>query len=98
MNLDVQRIKELAWSLFSLTDKMRFLGYSITKDKDRSKGQYTIHEIVSNGDYSALRTDTNEMNATDIENALIQIIEVRQGCEDVLQNLLYLENALKDSR
>lgn len=97
MNFDLQHMKELAWSLFSLTDKLRFLGYSIIRDEDRDKGRYTIHELVSYGNYKALRTDTSEMDSIDIKNALSQINEVRQDCEKVLKNLVYLEEKLQES-
>jgi hypothetical protein len=97
MGFDMEKMKKLAWELFRCTDKLRFVGYSMTKEKDRAKGQYTIYELVSYGDYKALRTDLSEMNPTEIHNALVQIQELRQCMNEVSKGLDYFEDQLKNA-
>jgi hypothetical protein len=95
MGFDMEIMKQLAWELFRCTDKLRFVGYEMTKDKDRAKGQYTIHELVSYGDYKALRTDLSEMDERQIGNALFHISELRQCMNEVSKGLDYFEEQLR---
>jgi len=97
MGFDMEKMKQLAWELFRCTDKIRFVGYEMTKDKDRAKGKYTIHELVANGDYKALRTDLSEMDERQIRNALLHISELRQCMNEVSKGLDYFEDQLKNA-
>jgi hypothetical protein len=83
MELDRTQMWKMAWDIWDLTNKLRFMGYDLTTEKARNKGQYTINEIASTGDREALRTNTNEFDDAKYHNALYHIAEVR----NVIRNL-----------
>jgi len=83
MDLDGKKMWKMAWDIWDLTNKLRFMGYDLTTEKARNKGQYTINEIASTGDREALRTNTNEFDDAKYHNALYHIAEVR----NVIRNL-----------
>jgi hypothetical protein len=77
MELDRAEMWKLAWDIWDLTNKLRFMGYDLTTEKARNKGQYTIDEIAATGDRDALRTNTLEFDDAKYRNALYHIAEVR---------------------
>lgn len=97
MDLDNDKVKDMAFQLFALMDSCRFLGYHLTRDKYRLKGQYTIHENYSTGDYRALRYDTDELEQTEhgVHNALYEINRMKQRCSKMIEDLDYFEGVLK---
>jgi len=97
MELDKAKVKDMAFQLFALMDSCRFFGYHLTKDKDRLRGQYTIHEIYSTGDYKALRYDTDELeqNEHGVHNALYEINRMKERCSKMIKDLDYFEGVLK---
>ncbi len=101
MELDPIRMKQLAYDVWMLRAKLRFLGYHMTKDADRQKGQYTIDDLVSQNDWDALRSNTDEMiegTASNIGNALVSIKEVREFYSKVIDNMDWFENSLNQSK
>jgi hypothetical protein len=98
MELDRKKVEDMAHQLWALMDSCRFVGYDLTKDKDRLKGQYTIHEIYATGDYKALRYDTGELEATKrgVHNALYEINRLKERCSKIIQDLDYFEGILKE--
>ena len=81
MELDPKRMEQLAKDIWMLRAKLRFLGYHMTKDADRKKGQYTVDDLVSEGNWDALRSNTDEMiegTASSTGNALGSIEEVKE--------------------
>lgn len=100
MELDPKKMEQLAKDIWMLRAKLRFLGYHMTKDADRQKGQYTIDDIVSQNDWDALRSNTDEMiegTASNIGNALGSINEVREYYSKVMVNMDWFENILNKS-
>jgi len=97
MELDKAKVKDMAFQLFALMDSCRFFGYHLTKDKDRLKGQYTIHEIYATGDYKALRYDTEELEQTEhgVSNALYHMNRLKEHCSKMIEDLDYFEGVLK---
>jgi hypothetical protein len=83
MELDRTAMWTMVWNLWDLTNKLRFMGYDLTTEKARKKGEYTINEIASTGDREALRTNTDEFDVAKYHNALFHIAEVR----NVIKNL-----------
>ena len=100
MELDPIRMKQLAHDVWMLRAKLRFLGYTMTNDADRQKGKYTIDDLVSKGDWDALRSNTDEMikgTVSSINNVLFSIEEVKEYYSKVLDNMEWFENSLKRS-
>ena len=77
MELDPKEMQNMAWHIFDLSGKLVAMGYDLTTDKAREKGQYKINEIAARGDKKALRTNTNEFDDMKFHNALFAIAEVR---------------------
>lgn len=101
MELDPVRMKQLAYDVWMLRAKLRFLGYTMTNDEDRQKGEYTIDDLVSEGNWSALRPNTNEMidgTVSSISNILYSVKEVKEFYSKVLVNMDWFENSLNKSK
>ncbi len=100
MELDPIRMKQLAYDVWMLRAKLRFLGYHMTTETDRQKGQYTIDDLVSEGNWDALRSNTDEMIEGTIEsisNALFTVKEVKEYYSKVIVNMDWFESILNKS-
>ena len=100
MELDPIRMKQLAYDVWMLRAKLRFLGYTMTNETDRLKGQYTIDDLVSEGNWDALRSNTDEMIEGTIEsisNALFTVKEVKEYYSKVIVNMDWFESILNKS-
>jgi len=101
MELDPIRMKQLAYDVWMLRAKLRFLGYTMTNETERQKGQYTIDDLVSEHNWNALRSDTDEMIEGTIEsisNVLFSVKEVKEYYSKVLVNMDWFENSLNKSK
>ena len=101
MELDPIRMKQLAYDVWMLRAKLRFLGYTMTSEMDRQKGQYTIDDLVSEHNWDALRSNTDEMIEGTIEsisNVLFSVKEVKEYYSKVLVNMDWFENSLNMSQ
>ncbi len=101
MELDPIRMKQLAYDVWMLRAKLRFLGYTMTNATERQKGQYTIDDLVSEGNWDALRSNTDEMIEGTIEsisNVLFSVKEVKEYYSKVLVNMDWFENSLNKSK
>lgn len=87
-------MQKIAWDLFHLTERLRFLGYDLTKDEDRNRGQYTISEIASRGDYKALRNSTLEFDETKFSNALFHCADTRDAILKLTESIKWWEQQL----
>ena len=94
MNLDPKMMQKLAWDLFHLGERLRFLGYDLTNEKDRNKGQYTISEIASRGDHEALRSTTDEFDETKFHNALFHCADTRDAILKLTKSMQWWENQI----
>ena len=101
MELDPKKMEQLAKDIWMLRAKLRFLGYHMTKDADRQKGQYTIDDLVSQNDWDALRSNTDEMiegSGSNIGNALGSIKEVKEFYSKVMVNMDWFEKQLEKNQ
>ena len=94
MELDPKVMQKFAWDIFHLTEQMRHMGYDLTTDKARKKGQYTISDIASSGDHKALRTDTDEFDELKFHNALYAIGTVNDAIRKLSQSVEWWETQL----
>ena len=94
MDLDRTEMMKMATHIWELTDKLRFMGYDLTTEKARNKGQYTIYEIAATGDREALRTNTNEFDDAKYHNALFHIAEVRNVCSKLDASMEWWETQI----
>jgi hypothetical protein len=97
MELEPKLMQQFAWEMFHLTEKLRHMGYDITTDKARNKGQYTIREIAASGDHRALRSDTNEFDDQKFRNALFVSAEVKDAVKNLLISLEWWEAKLVEA-
>jgi hypothetical protein len=73
----------------------------MTNETERQKGQYTIDDLVSEGNWGALRSNTDEMIEGTIEsisNVLFSVKEVKEYYSKVLVNMDWFENSLNKSK
>ena len=94
MELDPKVMQKFAWDIFHLTEKMRHMGYDLTTDKARNRGQYTISDIASSGDHKALRTDTDEFDEIKFHNALYAIVEVKDAVRKLNDSMEWWESQI----
>ena len=94
MHLDPKMMQKLAWDLFHLGERLRFLGYDLTNEKDRNKGQYTISEIASRGDHKALRDSTEEFDETKFHNAFFHLADTRDAIQKLTESMQWWDNQL----
>ena len=94
VNLDPKMMQKLAWDLFHLTERLRFLGYDLTKEKDRNKGQYTISEIASRADHKALRNSMEEFDESKFHNALFHLADTRDAIQKLTESMQWWETQL----
>jgi hypothetical protein len=94
MELDPKVMQKFAWDIFHLTGKMRHMGYDLTTDKARNRGQYTISDIASSGDHKALRTDTDEFDEIKFHNALYAIGEVKDAVRKLNDSMEWWESQI----
>ena len=94
MELDPKVMQKFAWDIFHLTEQMRHMGYDLTTDKARNRGQYTISQIASGGDHKALRTNTDEFDEFKFRNALHAIGTVRDAVKKLNDSLEWWETQI----
>ena len=94
MELDPKTMQKFAWGIFHLTEQLRLMGYDLTTDIARNKGQYTISDIASSGDHKALKSNTDEFDDTKFHNALWQIAEVKDAFRKLSDSMEWWENQL----
>lgn len=87
MDLEPEGIQKLAWDIFHLTNKLRFMGYDLTTDKARNKGEYTICDIASRGDHKALRVNTDEFDDVAYHNALFHVEAVKDAIKQLSDSM-----------
>lgn len=100
MELDKEKVEKFAWNLFDLDNKLKGIGYYITKEAKRDGGQYTIFEIAARGDSKSLISNTDEMinrNHPQIENALSEINRIKETILSLQHDLDWFENQLRKS-
>jgi hypothetical protein len=97
MDLDEKKIKELTHNLWDLWNACRFIGYHLTKNADRDGGLMTIDDICGYGNWKALRSNTQELeaNPVQLQNALIEIDRFKEKYRQTLEGLDYFEGVLK---
>lgn len=101
MELEPKKMQQLAKDIWMLRANLRFLGYYMTRDADRQKGEYTIDDLVSQHDWDALRSNTDEMidgSTSNVANALGTIKDVRELCSKVLINMDWFEAQLQKNQ
>ena len=94
MELDPKVMQKFAWDIFHLTNKLRFMGYDLTTEKARDKGQYTISDIASGGDHKALRSNTDEFDDEKFHNALYGIAEVKVALRKLSDSMEWWETQI----
>lgn len=94
MELDPKEMQKLAWNIFHLTEQMRLMGYDMTTDKARNKGQYTISDIASSGDRNALRSNTDEFDELKFRNALSFIRRVKEAVRELDESVEWWETQI----
>jgi hypothetical protein len=94
MELDPKAMQKFAWDIFHLSNMLRFMGYDLTTEKARNKGQYTINEIASRGDHKALMPNTDEFDEANFRNALFHIAEVKDAVRILNESMAWWETQI----